>query len=83
MEDLTKNIWALRGLATDKKYQGNGYGSVLLKLLETWCKNRNGAIIKLHSAPQAENFYRKLGYNSIVWDDESINEKVIDLGKRL
>lgn len=83
MEKLYDRKWALRGLATDKKYQGNGYGKAMLNQIEKWCKSRGGSIIHVHSAPKAENFYRKLGYIDMAWDDKSIDEDAIDIGKEL
>lgn len=83
MEELGHDKWGLRILATDRKYQGNGYGKAMLENLEQWCKLCGGQIIHLHSAPEAENFYRKLGYIYMPWDDKSIDENAIDLAKEL
>jgi GrpB-like predicted nucleotidyltransferase (UPF0157 family)/GNAT superfamily N-acetyltransferase len=83
MEDLGHGKWALRALATDSKQQGNGYGKAMLENLEKWCKLRGGSIIHVHSAPEAETFYRKLGYIDTPWDDRSIDENAIDLAKQI
>ena len=83
MEDLGNSKWGLRGLATDKRYQGNGYGKTMLDYLEQWCRVRGGIIIHLHSAQEAVKFYRKLGYIDMQWDDKSIDENSIDLAKKI
>lgn len=83
MEDLGDGKFGLRALATDKKYQGNAYGKAILKELENWCKSRGGRTIHVHSAQAAENFYRKLHYIDMDWDDQSIDENAVDLGKEI
>ncbi len=54
MEKLYDRKWALRGLATDKKYQGNGYGKAMLNQIENWCKSRGGRIINVHPEHQKQ-----------------------------
>lgn len=83
MEDLGCNKWGLRAIATDKKYQNKGYGSQLLQLLEAWCKSRNGKIIYTHAELKAENFYLKLNYLHMKWNDKSISDSTVDMAKTL
>ncbi|MGB4192002.1 MAG: GNAT family N-acetyltransferase [Rickettsiales bacterium] len=83
IEFIDKNIAAIRFLATDEPYKKKGYGSYIIKLLEKWIKSKGYNIIKLHANPDYEIFYRKLGYNDIEFDDISISEDNIDLGKFL
>lgn len=83
IEKLDDEKWGLRGLATDRQYQGNGYGKVILNQIEKWCKSQGGRIIHVHSAPKAEAFYRKLGYSDMPWNDKSIDKNAIDIGKEL
>ena len=40
-------------------------------------------VIKLHANPDAESFYRKLGYIDMKFDDISVSEDTIDLGKNI
>ncbi len=53
----------------------------MMKILEKWIKSQGRDIIKLHANPDAEYFYRKLGYDNIEFDDVSISKDIIDLGK--
>ncbi len=55
----------------------------MMNLLEKWIKYHGRQSLKLHSALEAERFYRKLGYSDIVWDEPSLAVEYIDLGKDL
>jgi histone acetyltransferase (RNA polymerase elongator complex component) len=63
--------------------QHQGYGAEIMCLLENWLKRQNIKVIKMHSRLSAEHFYRKLGYIEMPFDDPSIQERYIDLGKVL
>lgn len=78
-----ENYAILRSLATDEQYKGKGYGAHILKLLEKWMKQHGYSMVKLHSAPNAEKFYRRFGYMDIEFDDIAMDPDAIDLGKRL
>ena len=54
-----------------------------MRLVEKWIKTQGRNIIKLHAAPEAEHFYRSLGFIDMEFDDVSISEDIIDLGKIL
>jgi len=83
VEFLDKKHAALRALAVDGPYCGQGYGVHMMQCLEKWLKNQNFAVVQLHARPEAAAFYRKLGYVDMVFDDLSIEKKPIDLGKIL
>ncbi len=83
IEFLNQMQAAIRSLATDEPYKRNGYGGYIMQLVEKWIKFQGRNIIKLHANPNAEKFYRKLGYTEIEFDDVSISKETIDLGKRL
>ena len=83
VEFLNDKIAVLRSLATDEIYKNHGYGREMMKLLETWMKSKGRSVVKMHAALDAENFYRKLGYKEVEFDDPSISKEIIDLGKSL
>jgi GrpB-like predicted nucleotidyltransferase (UPF0157 family) len=83
VEFLNESESAIRSLATDEPYKRNGYGGYMMKLLEKWIKSKGRDIIKLHANPDAEDFYRKLGYDNMEFDDISISKETIDLGKMI
>ncbi len=74
---------ALRSLATDEPYKKQGFATHMMKLLERWVKQQGRGVLKMHAALRAENFYRKLGYAEMEFDDQSISKEIIDLGKVL
>ncbi len=80
---LNKNEVKIRTISTDEPYKGKGYGRYMMKLLEKWIKSQGRNIIKLHANPNAEKFYRKLGYTEMEFDDVSISKETIDLGKMI
>lgn len=71
----------LRSMATDTPYQRCGYGSKLLVFIEQWLKSKGVKIVKAHAELKAQNFYRKLGYIDVKFDDVSISNSTIKLGK--
>jgi len=77
------NYAILRALATDEPHKKKGYGAQIMKLLEKWVKQHGYGLIKLHSAPKAEHFYKNIGYVNMDFDDISIDPAAINLGKRL
>lgn len=83
VEFINESEVAIRSLATDKPYKMKGYAKHMMQLLEKWIKLKGKNIIKLHANPAAENFYRKLGYDTMEFDDVSISKDTIDLGKIL
>ncbi len=83
VEMLSAREAAIRSLATDEPYKGNGYGSYLLEMVEKWMKRQGIEIVKTHAALRAEGFYRSLGYQDMPFDDPSICADTIDFGKRL
>ena len=83
VEFLNETQAAIRSLATDEPHKKNGYGSYMMRMIEKWIKSQGRNIIKLHANPNAKNFYRKLGYVEMEFDDVSISNDTIDLGKIL
>jgi len=80
---LADGTAVLRSLATVPSHRNKGYAKELMFLLEKWVKIRGGKVIKLHSALDAEHFYRKLGYEEVEFNDKGVSDNVIDLGKVL
>lgn len=83
IEFLNETDVALRKLATDLKFQSQGYGKLMLSLLEEWLKDQNIKLVKMHARMSAENFYRKLGYQDCEFNDPCISEQHVNLGKNL
>lgn len=83
VEFLNASEAAIRSLATDEPYKMLGHAKHLMQLIEKWIKSQGRKVIKLHANPMAENFYRKLGYDNVEFDDVSISKDTIDLGKIL
>lgn len=83
IEFLNETEVAIRTLATDTKFQSQGYGKELMSLLEKWLKKQSVEIIKMHARLDAEPFYRKLGYVEMPFDEPSMLEHYINLGKVL
>ncbi|MGD0465894.1 MAG: bifunctional GrpB family protein/GNAT family N-acetyltransferase [Gammaproteobacteria bacterium] len=74
---------ALRSLATDSQYKKQGCGRYIMQTLEKLGKYQKQQFIKMHARLSAEQFYRKLGYVDMPFDDPSIQKEYIDLGKEL
>ena len=83
VEFLDDKTAAIRSLATDEPYKNQGFGTHMMALLEKWIKHQDRGVIKIHAALRAERFYRKLGYIEMEFNDQSISEEIIDLGKVL
>ncbi len=83
IEFLIDNAVILRSLATDEPYKMKGYGREVMQLLEKWVKSKGKKVIKTHSALPDKQFYRKLGYIHMKFDDRSILIESVDLGKEL
>ena len=72
---------ALRSLATDEKHKNKGYATYILTFLEKWVKLQKREVIKTHASLEAKDFYIKLGYKQMTFNDKSISKNIIDLGK--
>lgn len=83
VEFLNDQIAALRALATDTPYKKLGYATHMMQLVEKWVQHQGREVIKMHARPSAENFYRKLGYVNVIFDDPCIMPDYVDLGKAL
>lgn len=83
VELLNEKEAAIRSLATDEPEKNKGYGKKLMELLERWIALQGRKTIKLHSALEAEKFYRKLGYQDIEFSDPCISKQFVNLGKSL
>lgn len=57
--------YRLRGMASDKDFQGRGLGSRLLKEAFVHLKNKNCDLIWFNARVSAEGFYDKLGFQKI------------------
>lgn len=83
IEFLNETEAVLRTLATNEGYKRQGFGKLMLTLLERWVRQQGKKVIKMHAAFRAEVFYRKLGYIEMPFNDPPISNKSINLGKVL
>lgn len=83
IEFIDNSFAVLRPFATDGKHHNKGYGSYMLRFLESWMKNCGVKTIKLHAYNNALNFYKNRGYIEMNFDEESMFEDCTDMGKYL
>lgn len=84
IELLLNHEAALRSLATDTVYDGQGYSEYMMGQLEKWLKQKHITTLKIHATLVTEGFYRKLGYGDMPFkEDVSKAHHAIDLGKIL
>ena len=75
---------ALRLVAIDPDRQGEGHGSVLLRLVEDVIRAEGRRRVVLHGNPETVGFYLANGYAEAPWlDDVSMAGEHIDLAKEL
>lgn len=60
-----ENAYQLRGMAVLKKYQGNGFGKILLNFVETSLSGKQISILWMNAREIAIPFYKKLGFEVI------------------
>lgn len=60
---------AIRMMVIDEARRGQGHGSALMHLLEQWLKLHNYKSVHIESAPAAYNFYTKLGFLPMAFND--------------
>lgn len=64
--DAGKPSWRLRGMATDRAYQGRGLGRKVLALLEPETQRRNKTpLVWCNARRPAVNFYRSQGWETV------------------
>jgi GNAT superfamily N-acetyltransferase len=57
-----KNIYRLRGMATDTKFRGRGFGRLILEKAEDILKQKNCEVLWFNARETAFGFYEKCGY---------------------
>lgn len=85
IEFMPNSSCILRGIAIDKPLQRQGIGTYLLQLLEKWLRQKNIKILYLHTDNNRMEFYRRLGYTKMNFEDKDLltRKNRIDLGKIL
>lgn len=83
IEFLNDDVIILRFLAIDLNYQNHGAGSHFLALIEDFSRYKNRKIIKTHADQKALGFYQSQGYTLMDFDDMSIRDNTVSLGKYL
>ncbi len=61
-KDEIKLGYQLRGMATDTKFAGKGYGRELVKFAIAYIKNTNAQYIWCNARSSAVKFYEKMGF---------------------
>ncbi len=59
---LGKSGAVLRAVATDSRFQNQGYGSEMLSLMEKWLKKQGILSLHTRSLVAAQSFYKKRGF---------------------
>jgi len=62
----------VRLVAITAKERGKGHGKNLVKLAADFAQMRGRKRLVLNSAPEATEFYRKLGFEDHVWDEAEL-----------
>ena len=65
MRPIDDNIFKMRQVAIDSKWQRKGVGQALVKFSETFTQSKNRSKIILHARDTAIPFYEKLGYHTV------------------
>ncbi len=84
IEKLEENDWAVRTIAINEGCRLNGYGSILLSLVDKKIASLGGQTIFLHSTSEAVEFYQKNGYRETkCFNNASILADAVDMEKSL
>ncbi len=77
---------ALRMIAIEETQRSQGFGKQFLTWIETWLQDRNCKSIHTESTPEAKQFYERMGYTVMPFNDPDgykSHEKDIPMGKLL
>jgi GNAT superfamily N-acetyltransferase len=69
VDDLQNAAAALRLVAIDPAYQGDGHGRVMLERAEEFVKTLGCHKAVVYSTPEAAGFYAQAGYDEEDWDE--------------
>lgn len=64
-KDTDELGYQLRGMATDSRHLGNGYGTALIKFAVDYIKNTNAKYLWCNARTSAVNFYEKIGFEVV------------------
>ena len=56
------NVVVIRHMATDKKYERQGFAKRIIALLEEWSSKQRIKIVKIQAETNAKEFYYQQGY---------------------
>jgi ribosomal protein S18 acetylase RimI-like enzyme len=87
---LTDGVYDLYWIAVDPRYQGHGFGQVLLKFVENEVRNRQGRMLLIETSSKDSyvptlRFYERSGYDEIsrIKDFYRIEDDKVVFCKRL
>ena len=83
IDDFDAERAAFRIIAIDPACQGQGHGTVLLRLAEDFARGLGRHRAVLHGNPPNVDFYLRNGYREAAWDDDVSLGDSIDLVKEL
>jgi GNAT superfamily N-acetyltransferase len=69
VDDLQNAAAALRLVAIDPAYQGDGHGRIMLERAEEFVKTLGCHKAVVYSTPEAAGFYAQAGYDEEDWDE--------------
>lgn len=82
--DLSHPVWAaMRLVAIDPARRRRGYGAAMMRLAETFVKDKGWRQVRLHAKPDAIGFYRRCGYHDVHWDEVPRDPLSVNMGKHL
>ena len=74
---------AFRIVAIDRDMQGQGHGTVLLKMAEDLVREAGRRKVVLHANPANVAFYLRNGYREEAWEGDSALAEAVDMAKEL
>ena len=72
LDDIRNGTGIVRLVAIANDFQRKGHGRHLSSLVETYALSLGVKILHVNAAPEALEFYKKLGWESYEWDKEEL-----------
>jgi GNAT superfamily N-acetyltransferase len=82
IDDLNNAAAALRLVAIDPAFQGDGHGKVMLERAEKFVRDLGCRKAVVYATPEAAGFYAQAGYDEEDWDEVCMGG-IVQMLKRL
>jgi GNAT superfamily N-acetyltransferase len=82
VDDLQNESAALRLVAIDPPFQGEGHGRVMLDRAERFVRNLGCRKAVVYATPEAAGFYQTAGYDEEDWDEAYLSG-IVQMLKKL